>query len=329
MNKPVYSMSSVGQCPRVLAAHRLGYEPIPIPQEELDQLNHYSRLEAVAAQQIMDLGYRIEPSSLCQACKDRYGTERFGVHVEIDLPLYLLVGHLDRRLILNGKRYPVEIKSLGKSSWMKFQRERFNAFTSYAGQECAYLKAEGVPGIYWIMRRDDGAVLKYIVNDMNHNLDLPGFEKITLPITFSEIEDKLNMIEICVSEGTLPEGTITEDCRWCRFKYLCAHEDKPTKEETLPELVVASRQYEEARELEQTASELKQQATQTFLNHSKITKIDKFRVANVSFTYRGQKVKESIDTKALKLEVPEIYEKYKRESKPFDDFSIRILSEKS
>ena len=326
--KPIYRMSGAGECLRALAAERLGYEPLPRTRSDEDRLLYYSRCEALAAAQITDLGYRLEPSSLCQLCKDRYGDERYGIHVEIDTTLFTLVGHLDRRLVLDDNKLPVEIKSLGRFAWQRFAKERFDGFTGYAGQEACYLEAEGMPGIYWVLNRDTGQHLSYIVNDHSNQIKLDGFEKISLPITFNQIMDKLNEVEVCASEGTLPDSIIIDDCRWCRYKYLCIQEDKNIKEETSSDLVAASKQYEEARELERTANELKQEATQTLLNHSKATKIDKFRVGNISLTYRGQKVRESIDVKTLKLEVPDLYEKYKKESKPFDDFSIRILGEK-
>jgi len=326
MDKSVYQMSSIGGCPRTLAAHQLEYEPIPIPPEEIERLNHYSQLEDVAAQQITDLGYRIEPSSKCQTCLERYGNERYGIHVEIDTSLYLLIGHLDRRLILNGKRYPVEIKSLGKSSWMKFQKEQFNGFASYAGQECAYLEAEGVPGIYWVMERDSGKALKYIVNDINNDLDLPKFEKINLPVTFPEIEDKLNLIELSVQENQLPEGEESDSCWFCRYKYLCSKpEDKELKVETSSSLVEAAESYKMALEMEKTAAEMKSTAKDTLLLHNKQNKVDKYRVSGLSISYRGQKVREVLDSITLKKENPDIYQKYLKPSAPYDDYSIRRL----
>ena len=100
MSKNVYSMSEAGECPKALAAARLGYEPVPETKDSTILLEHATRCEALAAQQIMDEGYRLEPSSLCQICKEKYGVERYGIHVEIDTLLFTLVGHLDRRLIL-------------------------------------------------------------------------------------------------------------------------------------------------------------------------------------------------------------------------------------
>ena len=337
MNKPIYQMSTVGNCPRTLAARRLGYEPTPQSPEDIAQLNHYSRLEAVAAQQIADMGYKVEPSSKCQVCEERYGTERLGIHVEIDTPLYLLVGHLDRRLILGSifnlnliyNKLPIEIKSLGKSSWLKFQKEQFSGFTSYAGQECVYLEAEKSPGIYWVMERDSGKALKYVVNDFNNALKLDDFERITLPITFDQIEDKLNLIELSVQENQLPEGEESDNCWFCRYRYLCIKtEDKKLKVEESPILIEAAESYKTALELEKQAEEMKSVAKDTLLLHSKQNKVDKYRVSGVSFSYHGQKTKTWLDDKVVKEAAPDIYRLALKESKPFDSYTIRILKEK-
>jgi len=328
--KPVYSMSSVGECPRALGANRLGYESLPETGDSQILLTHASRCEALAAQQLMDEGYRIEPSSQCQLCLDRYSAERYGIHVEMDTPLLLLVGHLDRRLILdNNRKLPVEIKSLGRFTWEKFAKKGFEEFTSYIGQEACYLEAEKSPGIYWVMNRDNGKSLKYIVNDFDNSINLNGFQKITLPITYNTILDKLNQVEIAAQYGELLDGEESDNCRWCRFKYLCSRpEEKKLKVEDTAPLIEAARMYKEAHEMEKQAKEIKESAVFALLSHSKENKVDKYRVGSVSFTYHGQKVRESIDAKSLKLEMPEMYEKYKRESKPYDDYSIRLIGEK-
>ena len=328
-DKPIYHMSSVGDCPRILGANRLGHEPIPQAPDDLARLNHYSRMEALAAQQIMDLGYSLEPSSLCQTCKERYNSERHGIHVEVDTALFLLVGHLDRRLVLNDNhRLPVEIKSLGKVSWAKFDKNGFDSFGNYAAQECCYLEAEKLPGIYWCMNRDSGEPLKYIVNDTQNDINLDGFEHITLPITFDQIVDKLNQIEISVQEGMLPESEEREDCYFCRFKFLCVKpEEKNLKLVTQPPLVEAASMYKEALEMEGTAKEMKETARDTLLAYAKGNKVDRYKVLNLSISYRGQKTKEYIDTGLFKSHHPDMYKLYVRLSAPYDDYTIRRLKE--
>ena len=186
----------------------------------------------------------------------------------------------------------------------------------------------GVPGVYWVMERDSGKVLKYVVNDTDNVLNLDGFEKITLPTTFDQIENKLNLIELSVLEGQLPEGEENGDCWFCRYRYLCVKpEDKELKVETTTSLVEAAESYKLALEMEKLSEEMKSTAKDTLLLHSKQNKVDKYRVSGLSVTYRGQKVKEYIDSDLLKKENPEIYRLCLKQSKPFDDFSIRRLKE--
>lgn len=332
MDKPIYRMSGIGSCPRVLAAERLGYDPLPRPKGDEDRLKHYSRMEAVAAEQIADTGFVLELGGWCEKC------QRSGIHVKVDTALFLLIGHLDRRLMLppplvtagTELKYPVEIKGLGKASWTKFQQKQFAAFPEYAGQECAYLEAEGKPGIYWVMERDSGQALKYIVNDFNNELNLDGFEKITLPVTFSEIEDKLNQIEVVVQDNVLPDGVAGDGCWWCGYKYLCIKEedkDKIAKVITDPSLVTAAGEYKYALELEKTAGEIKVASRNTLLAHSKKSGIEKFRVSGVSVSYRGQKTKWSLDQKLIQEKYAEAYKACLKESEPFDDYTIRRLKE--
>lgn len=331
-NKNLYHMSEVGECSRVLAAKRMGQKPTPQTAEDLRRLNHYTRLEAVAADQISDLGYKLEMAGHCKVCQDRYGNDRSGIHVEMDTALFTLVGHLDRRILINGLWYPVEIKSLGKASWTKFQHSQFKAFPGYAGQECAYLTAENVPGIYWIMDRDSGEPQKYIVNDTEGFLKLTGFQNIELPVDFTTIEDKLNEIEISVQAGVLPVGIESDSCFFCKYKFLCIKEEdegKAVKNVTNPDLITAAEEYKYGNDLEKTAEEIKIAARASLLLHCKQNNIEKYLVSGLSVSYRGQRTKNSINADLLQKENPELYQLCLRQSSPFDDYTIRILKEKT
>ena len=321
--KPIYSMSTTGECSRALAAARLGYEPTPMTKTDEARLQHYSRCEALAAQQIMDMGFRVQAGDYCSKC------QRYGIHVEVDTALFLLVGHLDRRLALNGRWLPVEIKSLGKASWMKFSKSQFGAFSNYAGQEVCYLEAEKQPGIYWVMERDSGEPLRYIVNDTENMIDLDGFERVTLPVTFDQIMDKLNLIEVVVQDGSLTEGEEGDSCYFCRYKFLCVKpEEKTLKVETLPSLVEAAEMYRQGKEQEKSAKEMVETARDTFLLHAKNNRIDKYKVSGVSVSYRGQKTKVWLDERIIRAEAsPELIRLATRESEPYDDYSIRLLKE--
>lgn len=325
--KSVYGMSETGKCPRVLGAKRLGYDPLPRTAADEDRLKHYTRLEQVAAEQIMDRGYILESSEkACSLCRDRYGVDRMGIHVEIDTPLFMLVGHLDRRMLLgNGKSVPVEIKSLGKAFWSKFAQGEFVDFPDYAGQECCYLEAEQSSGVYWVMERDSGDSLRYMVNG---DIGLPDFKCTTLPVTFDQILDKLNIIEMTALEGKLLEGVPNDLCWFCQYKFLCVKpKAKIGKEEDQPHLITAAESYRSALDMEKEAKTLKGSATMTLLDHSKKNQIDKYRVGGLSVTYRGQRTKTSIDADKLRQENQELYNLCLKSSQPFDDFTIRPVGQ--
>jgi len=319
-----YSMSGVGSCSRIIVATILGYEPLPESEDSKILLKHATRCEDLAAQQIIDEGYVLQTPEYCLTC------QRYGHHIEIDTALFKLVGHLDRRIILgDGRTIPTEIKSLGRFTWDKFARENFGVYPEYVGQEACYLEAEKSPGIYWVMNRDTGKALRYIVNDTDHMLDFPGFERLVLPITFNQIVDKLNMVEIYVQDGILPEGEPSDACRYCKFKYLCITEEKEeAKEIQLPNLVEAAELYKEGKDLEKAGQERIEQSKYVLLNHAKEAKIDKYHVCNVSVSYRGAKTKKWLDEKLIRSMVSdEVIKQVERESKPYDDFTIRILKE--
>jgi hypothetical protein len=243
-----------------------------------------------------------------------------------------MTGHLDRRIILPNGSFPVEIKSLGRFSWVKFQKGQFKDFHNYACQECVYLEAEQKPGIYWVMNRDTGQSLKYIINDFNKEIDLQGFERIELPVKFNDIIDKLNVVEVYVNDSVLPDGTERDDCRYCKFKYLCVkgqefeNDTKEAPEVNIPDLLEAAALYKEALVMEREAVEQKNMSKLAIINHARTNSLSKFKMAGLSVSYRGQKTKKWLDEKTIRSNVtPDIVRLAERESAPYDDITIRQL----
>ena len=330
MNKTMtsYRMSETGACIKALTAARFGYEPErrTDPDDEL-RLRYYTRCEALAAAQITDEGFTLEDGGVCPQCEDRNG-----IHVEIDSALYKLVGHLDRRLILNGVAYPVEIKSLGRNSWAEFSKYRFERFPEYAAQEACYVEADGKPGIYWVLNRDTGRYLKFIINDLNDELNLPGFEKLTLPTTFEQIQDKLNMVEIYAVDGVLPEVEYdSERCRYCKFVYLCIvkTQDKPdVVDMTGKELTDAATLYREGKKQIDTAEEMVERAKSVLLAYAKQHNMEKFRVLGLSISYRGITSRKYLDEKKLReLVANDILKLAYRDGKSWENLIIRDLGQ--
>ena len=340
---PYYSMSETGGCNRVLSAVRLGNQPKAKANYDVERLKHYSRMEAVAAEGIAEEGYTVLDAGPCPICKNG----RCGHHIDIEETLFRLVGHLDRRVeLLDGRTIPVEIKSLGPTSWELFEKKQFEEFMGYAYQECCYLEHEKVPGMYWVINRDSGKTLKYIVNDFKNEYNLidkdgKPFEKLTLPITYSQIIDKLNLIELDVAENKLCDPEPNNDCFWCGFKYLCV--DGKTKVPVFADSVEnreAAEVYKAGLIAEKMAKQQKESAINTLLNFSKIAGNQSFRVNGISFSYHGQKTTDTTDKDLLgkllhsyiitddtgaKVSADDVLIKVTKRSKPWDSYTIKVI----
>ena len=328
MNLPVYRMSESGTCRKALVAKSFAYEPTPQTETDISRLNHYTRCEVLAAQQIMDEGYRVEPSSPCQKCKEEFGEERNGIHVEVETTFFRMVGHLDRRIVLdNGVRLPVEIKSLGPSSFTKFKKTGFASFRGYECQEACYLEAEGKPGIYWVMNRDNGENLKYIVNDFKNEYYMPGFEKVELSVRFGDIIDEINNVELDKADNRLPDMQINDQCRFCRYVYLCEKESTSVDIVETPQMIQAADMYRSGMEMVKLGQAQKSEAEEILLNYSKTHDVAKFRVPDkVSFTFSGMKQRENWDADLIKKSVDEsTWKKWRKLSKPYPSVIIRQL----
>jgi len=334
--KPIYHMSGVGSCPKALTAERLGNAPAPQSKEDIDKLNHYTRCEILAGMQIEDefttMDGKVINAGLCDRCQEEQHIGRAGIHTEIETTLFRLIGHMDRQLILPNMSYiiPIEIKSLGKSSFTRFKNKQFSEFTEYAYQECCYLHNAGGPGLYWIMNRDSGENLKYTVNDDKGLLSFLGYQNLTLPVTFEEIVDRLNQIEIEVSYGTLPAGDAEKyDCYFCRYSYLCEKkEEKAVSVVSDSQILSVGQQYREAMEMEEAAKEQKDVAKNILQNFAIKNNLSKYKMPGLSVTYNGMKTKKTLDLAFLRKEVsPEIIKLAEREGEPYPDCIIRRLKQ--
>jgi len=316
-----------------MAANQLGYDPLPQKPDDLARLEHYTRMEAVAARQILDLGFILEDGGKCPICSEG-GRERHGIHIEKETTLFKMVGHLDRRLIIQPRTIPVEIKSLGPNSFSNFRKTQFKMFPGYEFQECCYLEVEQSPGLYWCMNRDTGEHLSYLVNDIHNEISLkdlpPDTSRLTLSVTFDRVVDKVNQIEIEVQSGTLPAAEESAGCWFCRYKFLCNKESGKEKNKVVDDSVVieAANNYKEAIDQEKAAVTMKNVARDTLIYHAKKNSIDKYRCAGVSVSYRGARTKKWLDETTIRKGAPEeLIRLAERESAPYDDATIKKLKD--
>ena len=326
-----FSMSETGNCVRALVASRMDYEPMPETKGQLRLLRHASRHEEMFANDIAEEhGITLIAGGLCERCRE-LGIERKGIHVEIPTFLYTLVGHLDRRAIINGRQFPVEIKALGRFTFEKFRKNGFEAFPGYAAQEACYLQAEGLPGLYIVGNRDTGELLKYTIPYKGETIKIEGFSELHLPIEFKDIDSKLCAAEVYSRDRVLPDAQFddkSELCRYCRVKYLCVGEEPKVLELHQVDLLEAARMWIEGSALEKQAEEMKDGAKDAFLNYARQNKQDKFRTGGISVSYKGEVARRYIsEAKAKELLDKEILEKLYVDSKPYPSLYIRILKE--
>jgi len=288
----------------VLVARRLDYEPIPY---SATQLAIFKDGKAIEDSILTELEAKGTPIA------DRQKEVKY-VFSEIFPPL---IGHIDA---LSGNTL-IEIKSFNRFSFQKLQRDKWDAIPEYLAQINTYLLClkDNITKAVLIGKCKDTSELIELEWEFNQELA-------------DKIIDKLINIELYIQDGELPTGEFEEgsnQCRWCKFRFLCLREEKEekdAKEETLPNLVDAASQYREGDELEKQGKSMKESAKETFLNHATSNKIDKFKTGGVSISYLGQKTKEYFDEKLLRELVPkEIIEKVTKVTKPWEDIRIRIL----
>ena len=323
----VYYMSEAGACTKALAASRLGYEPISQSSSGEVVMREGRRHETHIAEDLKALGYELLDAGPCSRCKEEFGREVSGHHVEYENVLLRLVGHLDWLLDIEGQKYPCEFKSMGLFVYQKFLKEGFESQKGYEAQELCYTAMVENPGLYVVKNRDNGQMTLYTVPYLG--AIIPGHKVLPVSTTFEEIVDKLNSVEISVRGKELPECTTPEDGRrWCPFRYLCSEPEPKEKvtEVAQGELLEAAALWKEGNELEKQGKDKIEFAKGVLLSQASIT--PKFNVGGVGVTYRGKKTRATVDTKLLKeLVSKEVFSKVQKQSKPYDDISIRELKE--
>jgi hypothetical protein len=259
--------------------------------------------------------------------------------------MFNLIGHLDReasayRSIVFAKPLPVEIKSLGPSSWKRFKEKQFGEFPEYESQECCYLEHEQSPGLYVVMNRDTGGLLLYIINDKEHNYEFEGFERLELTKKYTDIQDRLNIIEGNVLNGQLCDAEPADWCWFCGFKYLCIKKTKAivvVKDKMLDRY---ADQYKRAHRQIESLETQKKEAVNYMIQYAQTNLVDQFRPNGVAFSYRGMVSNTTLDKEALKRKLnglvmtdktgkvvtyTDFYDEVHKKGTPFPGYSIKIL----
>lgn len=235
----MYRISSLGHCPRVLSAERLGYEPLPEPRFLQIAAREGQRHEQWLIEDLKTEGWEISDQQK---------------EVRLKYPAFELVGHIDGIARRNGSRYLLEIKSMSRFRFSSFASAGFTRFRDYAFQVTAYQKAVDLPVLYVVKNRDSGQRL-----EPDLILEKP-------PLDFQEVYEAVLSVELAVRKQQLCPAQMTDDfsCRICRYRYLCREEEKTPV--SLPaEVLRAAQLRRRAMELEAEARELRAEADPVLL----------------------------------------------------------------
>ena len=158
-----YRMSTAGSCSRLLSAYRLGREVEPAPDWLEDIARESERHEEWIVEDLRnDEGLVIATCSKCPVCAAK-GLDRRGIHVEIDRPLYKLVGHLDGVIIesigAGAKLHVLEVKGLSRFRYGAWINQGWEGFPAFAAQLACYMEAArgcSPPVLFIAKNRDTG-----------------------------------------------------------------------------------------------------------------------------------------------------------------------------
>jgi len=254
--KPIYTINSLGNCPKVLSAYRLKYKPTaPSKKGELASMEGKLHEEHIA-QHLRDEGLTIERVGECEKCKS-LGYARKGIHLEWTFTSFLITGHLDALILedKHGKYFPelaphalkktefpvCEIKTKSQSEFDRWLREGWEGFADNAYQLTTYMTLNRI--IFDSLKKggmklEDYATFDTLCKELkaffvvkNRNTgEIKESVQLGTPVKFTDVLTKLNNIEYYVNRKELyPEKPNWGNPRcsdWCLFKYLCTLDTK-------------------------------------------------------------------------------------------------------
>lgn len=227
MDKLVVPMSSSGHCIRALSASYLQVEHKAFPSWLESTAEEGNIHEDAIKAKLRNKGYVIEDNrEECKICKERYGTGRKGIHVEIDSLHITLIGHLDGIIShpdnpLFGTRI-LECKSMSQNEFYRWTKGRFEEFPNYAAQLTCYMSAKNLSAYYYVKNRNLG------------NTDILEINQ--SPSNIIDIVSMLEVLNEYVSHGKLCDAEYKADnveCQRCQFDKLCL----PPPKEFNPEVM--------------------------------------------------------------------------------------------
>lgn len=197
----VYRASSVGKPLRCLSAARQGYDPLPAPEYLLKAAAAGTAIEPVVKARMRSEGWRVSG-------------EQNEVEVVVE-PGVIIRGHLDAVHCFapgSDDDHGLEVKSMSRRVWDKWQSGRFDNFPSYAAQLTTYMAALNFrPFWYAVICRDDPDLFEVV-------------EVTDPPADWDAIKRKVSLSERFAQLGILPVCDEPSEYS-CPYEFLCDHRD--------------------------------------------------------------------------------------------------------
>lgn len=172
------------------------------------------RLHDVGLQRIFDLGNLFE-----QAVME--DLREAGLYVEEQQSTfyderYKLSGHIDGKLPLNGRRYPIEIKSMSPFVW-----DKISHWQDFLGQKSPYLRAYPYQMMTYLLLNSEEVGLMFLKNKVSGEL-----KQLDIPLDYDlgeTVLQKCETINAHVDAKTLPDRIEWEEpvCGQCSFLEPC------------------------------------------------------------------------------------------------------------
>ena len=252
MDKPVYRMSSVGHCVRALSAERLNLSHKPAPDWLERAANEGKKHELWIKEELAAVNQEVFDDQL---------------ELKLEYPDFMLVGHIDGKIRVNGNVQLLEIKSMSEYEFNRWMRGKFEEFPSYAAQIACYMKGTSLlECMYLVKNRSSGYIDKAVINEP--------------PASFDEIIATLEMIEETVTNGVLVDTEYLPEslqCKRCNYKEHCIPE--PTEYKAIPEelLTEATVCWRKSKDLEAEAKTLADHSKPEFLKQTEASGQKKWR----------------------------------------------------
>ena len=216
MSKLIIPMSSSGYCPRALTAKFIGVKGKAFPKWLETAAEEGNLHEDAIKAKLRSEGYIIQDDrNECLICKEEYGSGRKGIHVEIEMDKYKLVGHMDGLVtgVVNelSMNHILECKSMSQNEYWRWAKGGFDEFPQYAAQITCYMIAMDLyQAMYVVKNRNNGFTERNMLNNLQSD--------------WAELCYKLDHVAECVENKQLAEAEYkpeTIECQRCVYSEFC------------------------------------------------------------------------------------------------------------